>query len=132
MINQLLKLGALVAIGRFLKPRVSGLLWVAAAWLALWFVHGEFVSYVQLSGDTRYVLHATLLKTTLYALSIGIYVLRVERRLWPRPVAIPPVVGTTSTPTARVAPKPVPRATQQPAPGDDGFDFLRDKPTLKK
>ena len=128
MINQLLKLGALVAIGRFLKPRLSGLLWVAAAWLALWFVHGEFVSYVQLSGDTRYVLHASLLKTALYALSIGIYVFTVERRLWPRPVAIPPG-GKTA---ANSPPAPPPKPAQPTRVGDDGFDFLRERPTLKK
>lgn len=128
MINQLLKLGALVATGRFLKPRIGGLLWVIAAWFALWFVHGEFVSYVQLSGDTRYVLHASLLKTLLYALSIGAYVLFVERRLWPKRVVIPPVKAAEKP----AAPKAAPVPSHPPAPGGDGFDFLRDKPTLRK
>jgi len=128
MISQLLKLGALVALGRFLKPRLTGLLWVAAAWVALWFAHGEFVSYVQLSGDTRYVLHASLLKTLLYALSIGTYVLLVERRLWPRPVRIPAATKPTTKPPESSKPVPLP----QPSAGDDGFDFLRDKQTLKK
>ncbi|MGA0807058.1 MAG: hypothetical protein ACO3PV_11175 [Pseudohongiellaceae bacterium] len=27
-----MKLGALIAMGRFLKPRLKGLLWVAAVW----------------------------------------------------------------------------------------------------
>lgn len=128
MINQLLKLGALLAVGRFLKPRLAGLLWVAAAWLALWFVHGEFVAYVQLSGDTRYVLHASLLKTALYALSIGAYVLLVERRLWPKPVTIPPATRPAAGPVKPVAPA----ARPVPAADDDGFDFLRDKTTLDK
>lgn len=128
MINQLLKLGALVATGRFLKPRIAGLLWVLAAWLALWFVHGEFVSYVQLSGDTRYVLHASLLKTLLYALSIGAYVFLVERRLWPKPVVIPPAKPADKPSSPKVAPVPPPAAEA----GDDGFNFLRDKPTLRK
>jgi hypothetical protein len=121
MINQLLKLGALLATGRFLKQRIRGLLVVLAVWLVLWLVHGEFVSYVELSGDTSYVLHATLLKVLLYALTIGIYVLRVERPLWPKAVHV-------SAPPAKVT------ATAKPAalpPGDDGFDFLRQKKKLK-
>jgi hypothetical protein len=119
MLNQLLKFGMLIATGRFLKQRWRGVLAVFAVWLALWIVHGEFVQYVELSGDTQYVLHASLIKLALYALSIAIYVWRVERPLWPKtaaPVATMPVV--THTPAS----KPV-ALTQ----GDDGFDFLRDK-----
>src|SRR5690554_1773796 len=88
MINQMLKLGALIATGRFLKQRIRGLLGILLVWVILWFVHSEFVSYVELSGDTRYVLHASIVKLLLYALSIGIYVWRVERPLWPKPVAV--------------------------------------------
>jgi hypothetical protein len=58
MITQFLKVGALIATGRFLKPRLKGLLWIIAVGLVLHFMHDEFVSYVDLSGDTRYVLHA--------------------------------------------------------------------------
>ena len=93
----------------------------------LWFVHSEFVSYVELSGDTRYVLHASLLKLLLYAVSICIYVFRVERPLWPK-----------RTPPAAVAAVARPQSRQLPArqidalpPGDDGFDFLRTKKKLK-
>lgn len=131
MITQLLKLGALVATGRFLKPRLKGLLWVAASWLALWFIHSEFVSYVQLTGDTDLVLHASLLKTVFYALSIAVYVLLVERKLWPKPVHIPPAA---STPKHKPTP-PLPTRPSGPPliqPDDDGFNFLRDKPSLRK
>lgn len=81
MLNQLLKFGVLIATGRFLKQRWRGVLGVFAVWIVLWIVHGEFVRYVELSGDTTYVLHAALLKLALYALSIAVYVWRVERRL---------------------------------------------------
>ena len=116
MFNQLLKFGMLIATGRFLKQRWRGVLAVFAVWLVLWIVHGEFVQYVELSGDTRYVLHASLIKLALYALSILIYVWRVERPLWPRtpaPLAPPPV--TPSSPINSVV----------TTNGDDGFDFLR-------
>ncbi len=120
MLNQLLKFGMLIATGRFLKQRWRGVLGVLAVWLVLWVVHGEFVSYVELSGDTRYVLHASLIKLTLYALSIAVYVWRVERRLWPK--ATVPAAGTTSSPPTTAPAKPVALTH-----GDDGFDFLRIK-----
>jgi hypothetical protein len=121
MFTQLLKVGALIATGRFLRPRIKGLLWIAAIWLLLWFVHSEYVSYVQLSGDSSFVMQASLIKTGLYGLSIAVYVLLVERKLWPKPVKIPPPPATTPQPVARV------RMNAE----DDGFNFLRDKPKLK-
>lgn len=126
MITQLLKVGALIATGRFLKPRLKGLLWVLAVWLLLWFVHSEYVQYVELSGDTSFVLKASLLKTGLYALSIALYVLLVERRLWPKPVKMPPPAPRSAPASlATAAPKPVPKGE------DDGFNFLRSKGKLR-
>lgn len=127
MFNQLLKFGALLATGRFLKPRFRGLFWVAASWLVLWFVHSEYVNYVQLSGNTDFVLHATIIKTSFYALSIAIYVLMVERKLWPKPLKMPP-----AKPAQGLAAPANPSAPPSLPPDDDGFNFLRDKPTLKK
>ncbi|MES2625993.1 MAG: hypothetical protein V4628_11995 [Pseudomonadota bacterium] len=120
MITQFLKVGFLIASGRFLKPRWKGLLWIIAIWLVLQFSHAEFVSYVELSGDTRYVLHASLLKVLLYALMIGIYVLKVERPLWPKTIPLSKM-PTVPTNTSLVA---LPK-------GDDGFDFLREKEKLR-
>lgn len=123
MLTQILKVGALLATGRFLKPRLKGLLWILVVWVALWFIHSEYVSYVELSGDTAFVLQATLLKTALYGLSIAIYVLLVERKLWPKAVKMPPTPVITDS--VHLADKPRLRAD------DDGFNFLREKPTLK-
>lgn len=123
MLNQILKVGVLIASGRFLKQRWRGVLWVLAVWLVLWFVHGEFVNYVQLSGDTSYVLHASLIKLGLYALSIAIYVWRVESKLWPKTAVPAPAPAAASTATAKT---PARKASVLPA-GDDGFDFLRQK-----
>ena len=124
MINQLLRLGFLIATGRFFKPRIKGLLWVTVVWVVLWYAHSEYVDYVELSGDTQYVLQATLLKSALYALSILVYVLLVERRLWPKSEKAP-------KPVARAEPNPPPKAVQVGASGDDGFDFLRKKKKLR-
>jgi hypothetical protein len=118
MINQLLKVGVLIATGRFFKQRWRGVLAVLAVWIVLWVVHGEFVQYVELSGNTQYVLHASILKILVYLLSIAIYVWRVERPLWPKtPAPIAPTAIAHTTP-----PKPVTLIS-----GDDGFDFLRRK-----
>lgn len=114
MLNQFLKFGMLIATGRFLKQRWRGVLAVLTVWIVLWVVHGEFVQYVELSGDRQYVLHASIIKLAIYALSIAIYVWRVERPLWPKTPA--PALTATDTPQT----KPV-----VPLSGDDGFDFLR-------
>ncbi|HEY0962291.1 MAG TPA: hypothetical protein VGE69_08035 [Pseudomonadales bacterium] len=125
MINQLLKLGALIATGRFFKQRWRGVLAVFAVWLALWVLHGEFIQYVELSGNTRYVLHASIAKLVAYALSIAVYVWRVERPLWPKTApapAAPPTVQHNKQIAAQPATLPQ---------GDDGFDFLRNKSPRK-
>ena len=119
MINQLLKVGVLIATGRFFKQRWRGVLAVLAVWIALWVVHGEFVRYVELSGNTQYVLHASIAKLVVYLLSIAIYVWRVERPLWPKtPAPVAPAALTHSS----APPKPTTLIS-----GDDGFDFLRNK-----
>jgi hypothetical protein len=127
MINQLLKLGALISTGRFLKPRIKGLICVMAAWLLLWFLHSEYVSYVELSGDTGYVLYVTIAKIAIYALSIGIYVLVVEKKLWPKPVKVPSPAAASTRGADRDSGKT--QAVHQ-GQGDDGFDFLRKKKKL--
>lgn len=118
MLNQLLKFGMLIATGRFLKQRWRGVLAVLAVWLLLWVVHGEYVQYVELSGDTQYVLHASIMKLAIYALTIVVYVWRVERPLWPKTPA------STATPAVTPAAPPKPGALDT---SDDGFDFLRHK-----
>lgn len=129
MINQLLRLGALIATGRFLKHRIKGLLWIAAVWLVLWYSHSEFVNYVELSGDTGFVLYASLIKTGLYLLSIASYVWLVERKLWPKAVKIPSVTNASqSTSQTTTAARTDKSGVQE---NDDGFDFLREKKQLK-
>lgn len=135
MINQLLKLGALIATGRFLRPRLKGLLWVAAVWLLLWYAHSEYVEYVALSGDTGFVLKAALIKTGLYALSIGVYVLLVERPLWPRAVKMPPTPAAADSARPLQLPGDASFTDEAGTTSDarnDGFDFLRSKPKLKQ
>jgi hypothetical protein len=56
----------------------------------------------------------------LYALTLGIYVWRVERPLWPKPTVLASKPASPATSLMVSLPK-----------GDDGFDFLRDKEKLR-
>lgn len=135
MINQLLRLGFLVAAGRFLKSRYKGLLALILVWFVLWFLNSQYVQYVALSEDRSFVLYASIIKVTLYAVSVFCYVFLVERPLWPKSVK-PPVVKARPAPVAPAAhggaaTSPMsakPRALEE---GDDGFDFLRRKDKLE-
>ena len=110
-----LKIGALIALGRFLKPRLKGLLTLVVSWLVISFLHGEYESYVELSGNTDYLVPAALAKIGLYLFCFGIYVLVVERRILRR---------TAKEIEAQ-------QIQERPSGQDDGFDFLREKKTLQ-
>jgi hypothetical protein len=111
----LLKIGALIAAGRFLKPRLKGLLILAAFWFLVSFLHSEYRSYVELSGNADYLITASLTKIVLYVLAFFFYVLSTERKILQRTQQDIEV-----------------RTTQERASGqDDGFDFLREKKKLQ-
>lgn len=110
-----LKIGAFIVAGRFLKPRLKGLLILVAFWLVVNFLHGEYRSYVELSGDTQYLVTAALSKIALYVLGFAVYVLTVERRILKR---------TEKEIEAK-------QVQERPTGEDDGFDFLRQKKKLR-
>ena len=66
--------------GRFLKPRLKGLISLIIFWFVLRFLHAEYLSYVELSDDTQYLIAAALTKIALYLLAFLIYVFMVERK----------------------------------------------------
>jgi len=109
-----LKIGALIALGRFLKPRVKGLLVLVVFWIIISFLHDEYESYVELSGNTDYLVTAALAKIALYLIGFALYVLIVERKI-----------------LKRTATQIQAQQIQERPPGeDDGFDFLREKKKL--
>ena len=110
-----LKIGALIVAGRFLKPRLKGLLLLVVFWLVVNFLHGEYISYVELSGDTGFLISAALIKIGLYLLAFAVYVFTVERKILKRTVK-------------EIESKQI---QERPAGEDDGFDFLRRKKTLQ-
>ncbi|MBN4075360.1 MAG: hypothetical protein COA71_07980 [SAR86 cluster bacterium] len=114
MINNLLKIGALVVSGRFLKPRFKGLLLLLAFWFVIRLLHAEYISYVELSTDTSFLWQASLLKITLYILGFAAYFVIVERRL-----LLESKIEQEET------------LIQRHIEGsDDGFNFLRKKAKL--
>lgn len=110
-----LKIGAFLVAGRFLKPRLKGLLVLAGFWFLVSFLHGEYRDYVQLSGNTDYLISAALAKIGLYVLGFVGYVLTVERRILNRV-------------QAEIAQK---AEVENPRHRDDGFDFIRRKKKLE-
>lgn len=114
MLNNLLKLSALIVTGRFLKPRFKGLLFLILFWILVRFLHAEYISYVQLSADTSFLWQASLIKIVLYILGFCVYFLAVERRI---------LLNSKFD--------QIDKKNQLLLAGDDdGFNFLREKKKL--
>lgn len=113
MFNQLLKLGLFVTLGMWLKHRLRGLGCLFFSIGLSWILHGEYLSYVERSGDNEWLVWSFIIKWVVLLGSLALYYLLVERRL------------LSNQPEA----KP-PGETQAHTPANDGFDFLREKPVL--
>jgi len=110
-----LKIGAFIVTGRFLKPRLKGLLVLIAFWFLVSFLHGEYRDYVEMSGNTDYVISAALTKIGLYVLGFIVYVFTIERR----------ILNRTQAEIKRKV------EVDNPRHQDDGFDFIRQKKKLE-
>lgn len=114
MLNSLMKVGAFLVAGRFLKPRIKGLLLLLVYWFVIRLLHAEYISYVELSTDTSFLWQSSLLKIALYILGFVIYFIAVERRL-----------------LLESKIKQEEKHIQSQIEGnDDGFNFLRKKTKL--
>ncbi len=111
---KLLKIGAFIMAGRFLKPRLKGLISLIIFWYVLRFLHAEYLSYVELSDDTQYLIAAALTKIALYLLAFLIYVFMVERKI---------LLRTQREIESR-------QQQESNSTEDDGFDFIRHKKKL--
>ena len=120
MLNNLLKIGTMIVAGRWLRHRWKGLLVLVAFWLTVRLLHAEYVQYVELSGDTRWLWQASLVKLGLYVSGLLAYLLVTERSLLLK-AASSQKPGVTGGQTVNVPSRE----------NGDGFDFLRQKPTLE-
>ena len=114
MINNLLKIGVLVVTGRFLKPRLKGLVVLIVFWFFIRLLHAEYISYVELSTDISFLWQASLIKIFLYALGFVVYFVVVERRI----LLQSNIEQEEKLIQTRIEGK------------DDGFNFLREKKKL--
>jgi hypothetical protein len=124
MLSQLVKFVLYLAAARFFKVRCRALIYLFITWLILWYAHSEYQTYIQLSGDTRYLWQSSLVKTLLYALSVVIYFFTVEKALW-RDSMQPETSKNTPSRSSTAS------ADFKANTEDDGFDFLRGKDKLK-
>lgn len=115
MINQLLKLGVFITLGVWLKHRGKGLFFLILILFLTWLGHNEYLSYINQSGDKRFLALSYGIKWGAFVLSIGIYYILVERQL-------------NSGPQEERNTIKHPQINEQKG---DGFDFLRRKKTLE-
>jgi hypothetical protein len=119
MLNQLLKFTLVSSLLLWLKPRWKGLLALCVAVILVHIVHGEYLGYVELSGDRSLLVWSYVFKWIALLAAVLVYLFFVlfgSRRSSPRSAK-----GAGSG-----APDPLANG-----PADDGFDFLRHKKELK-
>lgn len=130
MLNGLLKFGAMIIAGRWMKFRWKGILLLMASWFVVSFVHKEYISYVELSGDASYLWQASLIKLSLYIACFLLYLFLIERAMFlppnkkTKPVTKKSILSKKSAPSAQTT------VIREISEGDDGFDFLRNKRKL--
>ena len=125
MLNQLLKFTLVSSALLWLRPRWKGLLALVVFVLMVHVLHGEYLSYVELSENDEFLVWSYVVKWTALILGVLVYFLVVLSG-----------GGSAAEPAAlfetRNKPRALPRggaATDSAV--DDGFDFLRDKKQLQ-
>jgi len=116
VLNQLLKFTLVSSLLVWLRPRWRGLLALGAAVVLVHLLHGEYLGYVELSGDRSLLVWSYVIKWAVLILAALAYLLFVVSGSG-RGAPMPPRAGA--------------RKARQPARVDDGFDFLRDKKKLR-
>ena len=121
MLNQLLKFTLVSSLLLWLRPRWRGLLALVVFVLLVHILHGEYLSYVELSGNSAFLVWSYVLKWLALMLGVLAYFLLA-------------VVGVGRRENAPSQPSILPDA-QSASPGGhtagDGFDFLREKKELQ-
>ena len=112
-----MKWAIFAATWRILRPRLKSTITLAVALVLVTITHSEYVEYVQLTQDKNWLVESYLLKWVIVIASICLYVAYNAGILFRCEI-----VSSVDS-----------RQHIQPGDqekGDDGFDFLRDKPRL--
>ena len=119
MFNQLLKFTLITTVWFWLKPRWRGLLILSVFVVLVNMLHGEYVSYVEISGDQTFLVWSYIVKWTLLGLSFLVYFLFGAVGVKVKP----PVESKTEAKSSDSA--------NSIHNKNDGFDFLRNKKHLE-
>ncbi len=101
-------------MGLWLKHRLRGLSCLLSVLAITWILHGEYLAYVERSGNTEYLEWSFIIKWVVIFVGFCLYYLLVEYRLGNRS-------GDNNNTRA---------STESILPVGDGFDFLRQKKSL--
>jgi len=119
MLNQLLKFTLISSLLLWLKPRWRSLLAFCVLVILVHVLHGEYLGYVELTGDRSFLIWSYIVKWMALIAGLLIYILYTisgpkARTLGAKESKIRKEYPTKSNPIA-----------------DDGFDFLREKKHLQ-
>ncbi|MEM9256113.1 MAG: hypothetical protein AAGA91_11725 [Pseudomonadota bacterium] len=117
MFNQLLKITLFAAVWVWLKPRWRGLLALTVFVVMVHVLHGEYLSYVTLSDDRRFLVISYAIKWLALITGVLVYLFFSLRSS-----------GSEVKSHRQDRDQPVRSVAERP---DDGFDFLRDKKRLE-
>ena len=119
VLNQLLKFTLVSSLLLWLKPRWKGLLALSAGVILVHVFHGEYLGYVELSGNDEHLPLSYLVKWVLLFAILGIYIgyLMLGGKA---------KGGENKSKTIKVT-----RSEPPAVAADDGFDFLRNKKALQ-
>ena len=119
MLNQLLKFTLVSSILLWLKPRWRGLLALIVLVIMVHVLHGEYLGYVELSGDRSLLIWSYVFKWIVLLFGILSYLFLSLSGSKIRP---PHAMGSQAKQVS---------AVQSKVAVDDGFDFLRRKQRLQ-
>jgi len=118
MLNQLLKFTLVSSLLIWLKPRWRGLLSLCITVALVHILHGEYLGYVELSGDRSLLVWSYVIKWAALTAAVLAYLFLV---------LLGPKKNSAGAPKARGAQG----ARVDSIQDDDGFDFLRNKAHLQ-
>lgn len=136
MLNQLLRFTLVSSALLWLRPRWRGLLALSAAVILIHILHGEYLGYVELSGNSEFLVGSYVCKwlaliiCVLLYVGLAIYGLKPPQRKLATSKSSKVSKGSNAAPSEQdesVSQQP----EQSPVVADDGFDFLRDKTKLE-
>ena len=117
MLNQLLKVTLISSLLLWLRPRWRGLLTLSVSVVLVHVLHGEYLGYVELSGNDAFLVWSFVLKWLALLCAVTVYLV----------MTLSSSRGEQSGEGHRRIKGP---ASSPPEGEDDGFEFLRRKKNL--